>query len=255
MAFRFIGSFLVLCGLILVSCADFPEGPYHPRRSDSSDTTGTDDTTGGTDTTGGNNGGGSGPVDSSVCFTRDILPILISNCTMAECHDVDRPEEGINPTSYASVMNGRETIVVPGNPSRSKLYESLIEDEIDERMPPPPRSLTNAQIALIERWIREGAKNRDCSSENSGCDTSVVTYVGTIAPLLASSCTGCHTGYAASGGVDLTSRSTVEALAKNGSLMGTISWKSGYPKMPPSGPKMTDCSISQIQAWINGGLK
>lgn len=248
--------------LLVASCADYLQGPFHHRDDDDDhDTTGQVDTTGGgsTDTTGntggGNTGGGTGSHDSSVCFTRDVLPILITNCTMAECHDADRPEEGVNLTSYDAIMHGRETIVVPGSPSRSKLYESLVTDESDERMPPPPRSLTNAQIATIERWIREGAKNRDCSADNGGCNTANVTYTSTIAPIMTTWCTGCHGGSSPSAGINLTQRSTVESQARSGALLGSVMHTSGYASMPPGSQRLDDCSIAQIKAWIDTGLK
>ena len=251
-------AFLLLVG----SCADYLQGPFHHRDGDDDhDTTEQTDTTHHSDTTGnghadttGNGGGGTGNHDTTVCFTRDVLPILISNCTMAECHDADKPKEGINLTSYASIM-GRKSLVVAGSPSHSSLYESLVTDESDERMPPPPRSLTNAQIALIERWIKEGAKDRDCSGDNSGCNTSNVTYTATIAPIMTSWCNGCHSGTSPSAGIDLTVRSNVEAQARTGFLIGTITHASGYAPMPPGSQKMDDCSIAQIKAWIDTGMK
>lgn len=252
-------AFLVLVG----SCADYLEGPFHHRDGDDDhDTTQQSDTTNHSDTTGnghsdttGNGGAGTGTHDTTVCFTRDVLPILISNCTMAECHDADRPKEGVNLTSYDAIMHGRETSVVPGNPSRSSLYRALLESDPEERMPPAPRSLTNAQIAVIERWIREGAKNRDCSGDNTGCNTSNVTYTATIAPIMTTWCNGCHSGTRPSAGIDLSLRSTVEAQARTGFLMGTITHASGFVSMPPGSQKMDDCSIAQIKAWIDTGLK
>lgn len=252
-----LGTVVIALMLLLASCADYPEGPFHRRDDDDDhDSTGQVDTTGGgsTDTTG-NTGGGTGSRDSSVCFTRDVLPILITNCTMAECHDADRPEEGINLTTYDAIIHGRETIVVPGSPSKSKLYESIVTDESDERMPPPPRSLTNAQIATIERWIREGAKNRDCSADNGGCNTSNVTFTSTIAPIMTTWCTGCHGGSSPSAGINLTQRSTVEAQARSGALLGSVMHATGYASMPPGSQRLDDCSIAQIKAWIDTGLK
>ncbi len=241
-------TFIVITAAFLISCADDPNGPYHPRNGDDNrpDTT---DTTGGDDTT------DPGPVDTTVCFTRDVLPILVSNCTMAECHDADRPEEEINLTSYTSIMNGRKTIVKAGNPSDSKLYESLVDGDSEERMPPPPRSLTQAQIDVIARWIREGARNRDCSADSVACDTTNVLYTSQVAPIITLHCTGCHGGNAPEAGIDLTQRSTVETYARNGMLVGTISHSSGFINMPPSGPRVNDCTIGTIKAWISQGLR
>jgi hypothetical protein len=45
----------------------------------------------------------------------------------------------------------------------------------------------------------------------------------------------------------------VKAQATNGNLMGVINHAAGYSPMPKNSPKMDDCTISKIQAWINNG--
>lgn len=245
---------LALLTVGIASCADFVNGPYHPRGGDDDDYT-TDTTSGSTDTTGGGNDTTLSPTDTTVCFTRDVLPILISNCTMAECHDATSPEEGIDLTSYTAVMQGRKRIVTAGNPSESKLYRSLIETDRDEIMPPPPRSLSSEQIALIARWIREGARNRDCSNDNTGCDTTNVTYTTHVQPILARSCTGCHSGATPDAGINLTDRSVVAAMATTGRLYGSMAHKPGFAAMPPTGSKVDDCTLATIQAWKQQGLR
>ncbi|MCX6140584.1 MAG: hypothetical protein NTX15_07135 [Candidatus Kapabacteria bacterium] len=229
--------------LLLISCADYASGPFHPRDDDDDNRPDTTDTT------------THPPTDTSVCFTRDVLPILLSNCTMAECHDSYRPEEGIDLTSYVTIMNGGKSIVKPGNPGGSKLYESLVTSESEERMPPPPRSLTQAQIDLIAKWIREGATNRDCSKDSTSCDTTNVLYTAQVVPLMALHCTGCHGGSSPQAGIDLSVRSKVELYARNGKLLGTMSHSAGFIAMPPSGPRVNDCAINTIKAWISQGLR
>ena len=238
-------ALLALVTLVMPACADYIGGPYHPRDDDDEYT----DTTGGSvDTT----GGGS---DSAVCFTRDILPMLISNCTMAECHDAIDPEEDVDLTSYTSIMQGSERIVRAGNPAESKLYRSLIETDRDEVMPPPPRSLTADQIALIARWIREGARNRDCSNDTAGCDTTNVTYATHIQPIMQRACTGCHSGSNPSAGINLTERTVVASMATSGRLYGSMAHLAGFAAMPPSGGKVDDCTLATIQAWKQQGLR
>lgn len=238
--------------LSISSCADFIDGPFHDRDRDhdSSDSTDTTHNGGGTDTTNTGGGGDTTKLDTTVCFSRDILPILVSNCAMAKCHDEASHKEGVVLTSYASTMH----LVSPGSPSKSELYEVITTNDEEERMPPPPGKLSSAQIELIARWIREGAKNRDCSND-SPCNTSNVTYTNTIAPLMATWCSGCHGATDPSAGIDLSNRTVVEAQARSGALVGTITHTTGFAKMPPSGPKMDDYSISQVKAWISGGLK
>lgn len=203
--------------------------------------------TGGSDTT-------STPKDTTVCFERDILPILRSNCAMSGCHDAYTREEDIDLTSYQSLMNsGDDELVVAHNVSKSDLYEVITSSRASKRMPPPPRSaLTAEQIALIRRWILEGAVNRDCSNDTVTCNVDNVTYAATIQPLLQTNCVGCHSGSAPSGGVLLTTYANVKAQADNGKLVGAVSHATGYKAMPPGG-RLQNCAIEQIKVWVQAG--
>ena len=53
------------------------------------------------DTTG--NGGGNAD-DTTICFERDILPIIVTNCAKAGCHDAITKEENRNYTSYSGIV-------------------------------------------------------------------------------------------------------------------------------------------------------
>ena len=102
-------------------------------------------------------------VDTSVCFDRDILPIFISGCAKAGCHDAGSASEGYRLTDYVNIMKKG---IVPGNPSASKIYKVIISSEPDDRMPQPPNPpLSAAQQELVRRWIAEGAQN------TTGCPT------------------------------------------------------------------------------------
>lgn len=209
--------------------------------------------TGGGDTT----GGGGQPVDTTVCFERDILPILRSNCTMSGCHDSQTRREGIDMTSCQAMQNSKKRLVVAHDLHESKLYRAITEedDDDDDRMPPPPRPrLSGDQIALIRRWILEGATNRDCSQDTvgTGCDVSNVTYAKTIQPVLQNNCPGCHSGSAPTAGVSLVGYANVKKIADDGRLVGVTSHAPGYVTMPPGG-KLRDCAIEQVRVWVQSG--
>lgn len=209
----------------------------------------------GSNTGGGGNGGGGGqPIDTTVCFERDILPILRSSCAMSGCHDSQTHEEGIDLTSYVSMQNSKKRLVVAHDVQGSKLYKAITEDEgDDDRMPPPPRPrLTDDQIALIRRWILEGATNRDCSQDSTGCDVSNVTYAKTIQPILQNNCLGCHSGSAPTAGISLVGYTNVKKLADDGRLVGVTSHAQGYIAMPPGGT-LQNCAIEQIKKWVENG--
>ncbi|MDX2248048.1 MAG: c-type cytochrome domain-containing protein [Bacteroidia bacterium] len=215
--------------------------------------------------------GGNGPVDTignpvdtttqtihlcdpdTVYFERDVLPLLISNCAKSGCHDQASAQDGVILANYASVMSTGE--VIPSNPGESDLYKAITETDLEDIMPPLPNTqLSQDQIALVSRWISQGAKNLTCSdSVGSGCDTTNVTYSAMVAPLMSKYCTGCHSGTSASGGISLNSYSGVSAVATNGKLYGTISHQQGFVAMPKGGNKLSECDIVKVKTWIDSG--
>ncbi|MBK9291729.1 MAG: cytochrome c [Bacteroidetes bacterium] len=86
-----------------------------------------------------------------------------------------------------------------------------------------------------------------------GCNTENVKFSTTIQPIFNSSCVSCHSGAGASAGIRLSNHSEVVAAVDGGRLLGAIKHQSGFSAMPPSGPKLTDCQISQIEAWVAQG--
>ena len=87
------------------------------------------------------------------------------------------------------------------------------------------------------------------------CDSTVpATYASTMVPLFQQYCYSCHGGTASSGGGKLMGAyATDKAMALNGSLFGSIAHASGYSPMPKGLNKMTDCQISKVKKWIDGG--
>ena len=134
--------------------------------------------------------------------------------------------------------------VDPFDPWGSKLVEVITETDPDKLMPPPPiQSLTPAEIQLIVDWIQQGAPNNSCVG---GCDTTNVTYSGTIAPWLQFKCTGCHSGSAPQGGLDLTDRAAANTVALDGRMPGAIQHQSPYVSMPPAGGMLPQCDIDKV---------
>lgn len=187
----------------------------------------------------------------SVYFETDVLPILISNCAMSGCHDDASHEDGVVLTSYAKVMATAD--VKPYDLNDSKLYEAITETDPDDKMPPPPASISGDQVAIIAKWINQGALNITCNANWDSCDVSNVTYSGTIAPILQNFCVGCHSGSAPSGGILLNQYNGVAAVALSGQLVGSITSASGYAKMPPAGGSLSSCNIEKITKWVNDG--
>jgi hypothetical protein len=188
--------------------------------------------------------------DTGICFDRDILPIFISGCAKAGCHDANSAQEGYKLTDYSNIVKKG---VVAGNPSESKLYKVIIETSADKRMPQPPNpALTAAQQEMIRRWIAEGAKNT--TGCTVACDSNNYKYSTAIKPLLDKYCNGCHNSQAPSGGYVLDVYDEVKKLALYGNLLGAIKHEFGYSAMPQGGAKLSDCEIAQVQKWIADGV-
>jgi hypothetical protein len=88
----------------------------------------------------------------------------------------------------------------------------------------------------------------------AACDTSGVTYSGTVSVLLQNNgCIGCHSASSAQGNVVLATYNDVKSNALNGKLLGAIKHSNGYSPMPKGGNKMKECDIRKIEIWINSG--
>lgn len=181
------------------------------------------------------------------CFSRDILPVIVSNCATAGCHDAITHEEGYNFSSYTAIRNA----VNPGNASSSRIYRSITTNNSEDKMPPSGKpQLTTAQIDTIRKWISYGALNENCGEL---CDTiNPVTFSASIWPTVQSTCSGCHSGNAPSGNINLSSYSGLSAAASGGLLIKSLHGD-GVPKMPPSGA-LSACRIRQFDIWVKNGF-
>jgi Protein of unknown function (DUF1549)/Protein of unknown function (DUF1553)/Planctomycete cytochrome C len=97
-----------------------------------------------------------------VQFSRDIRPILNQNCVA--CHGGVRQKNGVSfifrEEALGKGKSGRPTIV-PGDPDGSEFMARLTSKDPEARMPYHAPPLPPQQIALLRRWIKEGAKWED----------------------------------------------------------------------------------------------
>ncbi len=187
----------------------------------------------------GNDGGTSPTIQvDSVCFSRDILPMMNSNCAMSNCHDATSHKDGLVLTSYAGILKG----VRPGNSATSGIYKEIANDKMPEY---PYTKLTAAQKTLVKTWIDQGAKNTTCEVTN--CDTVNVTF-STIKPIIVNNCLGCHNGASAQAGIDLSTDQKIEDT-KDLILCTTIHASYCEP-MPYNGLSLTTCEKGMINKWV-----
>jgi len=182
----------------------------------------------------------------TVYFQNDIRPYLNSTCALSSCHDATTGKEGIVLNDYASVM--KTGGINLQNPAGSAIYRVLGKSGEDRMPPSPAQAWSSDQSAALLSWIKQGALNNACA--DTTCDTTNVTFTGSVAPILQKYCDGCHNSSNPLGGIDLTNSHQLALLDVNGSLLGAIRQKPGYIPMPLGGNKLSNCDIETIAIWI-----
>ncbi len=97
-----------------------------------------------------------------VDFNLHIRPVLSNNCYVCHGPDISSRKADLRLDLEAFVKgrtNSGHRPVVEGNARRSELYRRISSDDPENIMPPPEtnRSLTDYEIALIGKWIDQGA--------------------------------------------------------------------------------------------------
>ena len=94
-------------------------------------------------------------------FSRDIRPILSAKCFA--CHGPDsqhRDSEYRMDTKEGAFADlGGYRAIVPGNLDKSEVIKRILSHDDEKIMPPIKHKnpLTKDEIALLKRWVEEGA--------------------------------------------------------------------------------------------------
>ena len=92
-----------------------------------------------------------------VSFEKDIQPIFKASCL--SCHKPDKKKGKLDMSTYADLKKGgkKGQPWKDGDPDKSLIIELIKGDKPE--MPEDGDPLKPAQVALIARWIKEGAKD------------------------------------------------------------------------------------------------
>ena len=95
--------------------------------------------------------------DKPVSFHKEIKPLFTAACN--GCHRPEKSKGDLDMTTYAALVKGGKegASIVPGDPARSILVKMITGPEPE--MPDEGDPLTKEQVSLVERWIRQGAKD------------------------------------------------------------------------------------------------
>ncbi len=96
---------------------------------------------------------------ASGMYASQVQPILKQNCY--RCHAGMFHKGGLQLNTPEAIMKGghKGAVIVPGHPEQSLLVV-LIRHEgpaNDPRPMPPKKKISDADIATVEKWIRDGA--------------------------------------------------------------------------------------------------
>ncbi|MBE7498157.1 MAG: hypothetical protein HS117_24730 [Verrucomicrobiaceae bacterium] len=106
------------------------------------------------------------PAWGAVSFEKEILPFLNKKCV--DCHRAPyeengrkkEPKAGLRLDASWAILKGSENgpVLTPGAPDKSAIYESVtLPKDDDAHMPPKGDDLTAEEIAVLKKWIEEGA--------------------------------------------------------------------------------------------------
>jgi hypothetical protein len=126
------------------------------------------------------------------------------------------------------------------------------------------RKMKKGFLALVFAFILIvfiGSAGTGCSFDNeeefyasTGCDTTAVTYSGSVAPILGQACTSCHSP---DGGTppNLNNYAEIKNYIDQSpnEISARINFVDGVAPMPQGGNKLPLCDIRKIELWIAGG--
>ncbi len=118
-----------------------------------------------------------------VIYKDLVNPILQAKCV--SCHGEEKSKGKLRLDSYEAVMKGGSDAgsdnVIPGKPKDS---ESIVRVHLplddDDRMPPEDKEqLTKQELAVLEFWIKSGAKQdmKVSQAKPAGAETEAINFV------------------------------------------------------------------------------
>ena len=96
----------------------------------------------------------------TISFYKDIRPIFQANCQ--GCHQPSKARGKYIMTDFEKLIQGGDSgdpAIVPGDPQNSYLVEVITPIDGEAEMPQKADPLHETEIALINKWVLQGAKD------------------------------------------------------------------------------------------------
>lgn len=94
-----------------------------------------------------------------ISFNEHIRPILNENCLA--CHGGVKKESGFSMLFEEEAFSANESgkpAIIPGNSANSEMIRRITHQDPEIRMPPEGDPLSEEEIAMLEKWIDQGAE-------------------------------------------------------------------------------------------------
>ncbi len=111
-------------------------------------------------------------------FEAAVKPILKANCFKCHSHQVSQPKGDLLLDSVGAILTGGESgpAVEPGKPDESGLLDA-VKHRNGLKMPPDAPKISAGEIAIIERWVKDGARGGNVAA---GAATGPTKRIGKI---------------------------------------------------------------------------
>ncbi len=95
--------------------------------------------------------------------------------------------------------------------------------------------------------------NEEDLLEDYICDSIGLVY-SDLTNIFNGICEQCHGAAISYNGIRMDTYENVRSSVNTGKVVPAINHEPGSPQMPNGLPKLSDCNIKKIEAWINAGM-
>jgi WD40 repeat protein/mono/diheme cytochrome c family protein len=101
------------------------------------------------------------PIPDTISYYKDVRPIVLQHCQ--GCHQPALAKGGYVMTGYADLFKKTDNDlsgIVPGKLAESEVYQQIIQQKGEKpAMPRGKDPLSGREVAIIKKWIEQGAKD------------------------------------------------------------------------------------------------
>jgi hypothetical protein len=86
------------------------------------------------------------------------------------------------------------------------------------------------------------------------CDSTNVTFTGSVVPILQNDCYMCHSNFNAPSNHTIALEDYADVNANAAHIQASIKWTPGHSRMPKNGGKIRQCYINIFDIWVREGM-